>query len=138
MNATRTAQYFLLAPTFIVNSDVSTVIESALQKTGLRPVFSETATQYSWDAVRSIERADLIIADLTGSSPDVMYWIGFAHALKRPVLFIVQEGSGPIPDQVSGNLFFPYDPAKPDELDRRIRAGVALYMPNRSKASVNE
>ena len=96
MNATRTARYFLIAPSAIANSDgIGGVIEKALQKTGFHSVSSENATQYGTpiaeNVLRSIERADLIIADLTGRNPNVMYELGFAHALRKPVLFILQE-----------------------------------------------
>ena len=39
-----------------------------------------------------IQRAGLIIADITGANPNVLYEIGLAHALRKPVI-IIREGT---------------------------------------------
>lgn len=41
-----------------------------------------------WD---SIQRADLILADVTGRNPNVFYELGLAHAIQKPVLIISQN-----------------------------------------------
>ncbi len=41
--------------------------------------------------ISAIERADLIIADATGSNPNVMYELGYADALRRPIVVLKQE-----------------------------------------------
>jgi Nucleoside 2-deoxyribosyltransferase len=66
---------------------------------------SEIATQIP----RTIESADAVIADLTNADPNVMYELGFAHALKKPVLPIVQRDSSRIPSDLQGYLFYAYD-----------------------------
>ncbi len=38
--------------------------------------------------IRDIDRADLIVCDLTGLNPNVMYELGVAHALAKPVIQI--------------------------------------------------
>jgi hypothetical protein len=42
--------------------------------------------------VREILHADLLIADLTLSNPNVMYELGIAHALGKPLVQIMEEG----------------------------------------------
>jgi hypothetical protein len=39
----------------------------------------------------AIEQSDLIICDITHSNPNVMYELGYAHALRKPVLLISQR-----------------------------------------------
>lgn len=56
------------------------------------------------DAVRS---ADYLIADLTGSNPNVFYEIGFAHALGKPVVLLVQ--SADVPFDVRNQRLIIYD-----------------------------
>jgi nucleoside 2-deoxyribosyltransferase len=56
-----------------------------------------------------IAKADLIIADITGGNPNVMYELGFAHALKKPVLHIVEKGANSIPFDLAGSLYYVYD-----------------------------
>lgn len=66
---------------------------------------------------QAIKHSDFIIADLSGNNPNVMYEVGYAQALKKPVLFMVEFSKGNVPYDVSGNLFFSYkktDLADPD------------------------
>ena len=43
------------------------------------------------DIVASIETFDLIVADLTGSNPNVYYEVGLAHARARPTVLLTQD-----------------------------------------------
>jgi nucleoside 2-deoxyribosyltransferase len=43
------------------------------------------------DVVESIATSDLIVADLTGSNPNVYYELGIAHALDKPTILIAQD-----------------------------------------------
>jgi hypothetical protein len=43
------------------------------------------------DILKSIERANLVIADLTGKNANVFYEVGISHALKKPVLLLAQS-----------------------------------------------
>jgi hypothetical protein len=39
----------------------------------------------------SIERADIVVADLTGKNPNVFYEVGICHTLDKPVLLMAQS-----------------------------------------------
>jgi tetratricopeptide (TPR) repeat protein len=41
--------------------------------------------------IQSLKDADLLIADLSGNNPNVMYELGYGHALEKPALIINQE-----------------------------------------------
>ena len=43
------------------------------------------------DVVVGIANADLVVADLTDLNPNVMYELGLAHALDKPVIIITQD-----------------------------------------------
>lgn len=58
---------------------------------------------------RTIENADVIIADITGADPNVMYELGFAHALKKPVFPIARREEQKIPSDLQGYLYYPYE-----------------------------
>ncbi|MEW6241061.1 MAG: hypothetical protein AB1564_09675, partial [Chloroflexota bacterium] len=45
------------------------------------------------DIIASINHSDLIVADLTGSNPNVYYELGIAHAFGRPVILLTQSVS---------------------------------------------
>ena len=42
------------------------------------------------DIIEAIDRSDLVIAELTGNNPNVLYELGLAHALKKPVIHLTQ------------------------------------------------
>jgi hypothetical protein len=43
------------------------------------------------DITRSIEKAKIIVADLTGRNPNVFYEVGIAHTLNKTVLLLAQN-----------------------------------------------
>lgn len=43
------------------------------------------------DVRTAIEKADLVIADLSGQNPNVFYEVGIAHTLGKPVLLLAQS-----------------------------------------------
>ena len=38
------------------------------------------------DIISGINNSDLVVADLTGNNPNVLYELGLAHALEKPVI----------------------------------------------------
>jgi hypothetical protein len=67
---------------------------------------------------RTIESSDVVIVDITGGDPNVMYELGFAHALKKPVLPLIRkrEGDQNIPSDLQGYLYYVYDVEDLDDL----------------------
>jgi hypothetical protein len=60
------------------------------------------------DVVKGIDAADLIVADLTGLNANVMYELGLAHALNRPVIHLIQDVDE-LPFDLKGYRFVQYD-----------------------------
>jgi nucleoside 2-deoxyribosyltransferase len=58
---------------------------------------------------KAIERADLVIADISDGNPNIMYEVGFAHALKKTVLPIVRSDNSKVPSDLQGYLYLVYD-----------------------------
>lgn len=131
MNITKNVEYFVVMPHSGRSAPLRQLVDDTLQAGGMRPVEEsiEAGTLFTDVVQQAIERADFIIADLTESNPNVMYEVGFAHALRKPVLFIVQEGSGYIPHDIRGNLFIAYNLSNPDELRSKIQTWTKLYLP---------
>lgn len=70
----------------------ATVYEPAIKKAGLTPVRADTdifATgkiiEQIWTGLR---RAKVLVAELTGRNPNVLYELGLAHALHKPVVLV--------------------------------------------------
>jgi hypothetical protein len=128
------ARYLFLAPHGESYDLLREVIADALSTQGIEPVRLENGTTQIFQSVRrAIQRADFVIADLTGTDPNVMYELGYAHALRKTVLFVVQEGAERnIPSDLQENLYFAYDLSNPDNfrkylqkwVERRVRSGA--------------
>ena len=43
------------------------------------------------DLYKAIEESDLVVADLSHRNPNVMYELGYAHAVRKPVILIAQN-----------------------------------------------
>ena len=83
---------FILIPFSNEFENVYRIIESTLLETGFQ---AESAKGYSGDILQNIVRgivlADIIIADISGLNANVMYELGIAHALKKPVILLSQD-----------------------------------------------
>ena len=58
------------------------------------------------DIVQRLYRDDLVIADLTGHNPNVMYEIGLRHCFNLPIVHIAQEGERPPFDLAAERIIF--------------------------------
>ncbi len=139
MSETNGFRYLLIVPFSKEPHVFRKLIADALQEVGIVPISPEETIDglVTVESVpQEIARADLIIVDLTGSDPNVMYEVGFAHALRKPVKLIIQQGSGHIPSDMAGYLYFVYDPSKPDELRRNIQTWATRYHKERMRGAL--
>ena len=61
------------------------------------------------DVTKCIAKSILVIADVTGKNPNVMYELGLAHAAKKTVIMLIQEGQS-IPFDIGHVRCVKYDP----------------------------
>ncbi|AGK97960.1 hypothetical protein [Clostridium pasteurianum] len=79
-------------------------------------------------AISSIYEADLVIANLTGLNPNVMYELAFRHALRKPVITIMEKGDKKLPfDVVTERTIFYINDSKgvlelKEELKKQVEA----------------
>lgn len=59
------------------------------------------------DITRGIKNSDLIVADLTDSNPNVLYELGLAHALNKPVILLTQNIEA-LPFDINSYRTIPY------------------------------
>lgn len=62
------------------------------------------------DVWRGIQRAEIVIADLTGRNPNVMYELGLCHVLWKKVILITQKVED-VPFDLKGYRLIPYEPS---------------------------
>lgn len=83
---------FIMMPFGLEDSDeVHRVLRRVCLEAGVRPVRGDdlfTPTDILDDIWRGITGARFIIADITGRNPNVLYELGMAHTLAKPVLIL--------------------------------------------------
>jgi hypothetical protein len=76
-----------------------------------------------------IDKADFVIADVSGASPNVMFEVGYAQGRGKPIVFIVRPDEGSkIPTNLSGQMLYVYDPSNPDRLRSSIIGKIKLVL----------
>ncbi len=134
-------RYLLITPFSGEFQFLHQLIVDALREVGIEPILLEETLALGMPVFESvqqaIERADVIIADVTGNNPNVMYEVGFAHALRKLVLPIVHQGIGHVPSDLAGYLYFVYDPSKPDELRHTIQTWAVRYLSERRHMEIS-
>ena len=132
---------FLSAPLSIPDVEkpmkLSRVIEEALGDhdidIAVHGVEGEAQSAPDLSVYQNITRADLVVADITGGNPNVMYEVGFAHALRKPVILLADRTTTNFPLDLAGHLVIINDPAEPAVLRRNIRMAAERFMPAATK-----
>ena len=112
------------------SADVHRILAGACQAAGVRPVRGDdlfTPTDILEDIWQSINAADFVIADITGRNPNVLYELGIAHTLAKPVMIISRDAAD-IPIDLATRRVILYGQAGADwreDLASRIAQAVA-------------
>jgi hypothetical protein len=78
------------------SADVHRILARACEAAGVRPVRGDdlfTPTDILEDIWQSLNAADFVIADITGRNANVMYELGIAHTLAKPVLILSRDAA---------------------------------------------
>ena len=73
-----------------------TLIAPTVQTLGLVAIRADEIPSpgFVMEQIRTaIQQSRICIADVTGNNPNVLYEIGLAHATKKPLILLAQEGS---------------------------------------------
>lgn len=93
----RAATCFIVMPfSQAWSADVHRILAKACDAVGVRAVRGDdlfTPTDILEDIWQSINAADFVIADITGRNPNVLYELGIAHTLAKPVLILSKEAA---------------------------------------------
>jgi nucleoside 2-deoxyribosyltransferase len=83
---------YLAIPSDAQFAPVREAVLEALRELEVEPLEESDLSKPS-SPRETLERADFVIADVTGSSRSVLYELGAANALRKPVLIFSQEHS---------------------------------------------
>jgi nucleoside 2-deoxyribosyltransferase len=93
--------------------DLATQIGDVLKQQGIeamRPDDISTANPVVEQVQASIRRADLVVADLTGRNPNVLFEVGMALGLNKPILLLSQSPSEDMPIDLAAHQVARYRP----------------------------
>lgn len=142
MNTVKSNLCFVLMPfTIGFTNQWELAIKVAIENIGMKPWRGDEKSLGSniiiQDVTKCIYKADIIVADVTGLNPNVMYELGLAHAAKKPVVIITQNESE-IPFDVSHIRYLTYDinnlKKLQNDLGERLR--YTLEIPEEQKADL--
>jgi len=77
---------------------------------------------------RYVQDADVIIADCTGRNPNVMYELGMAHMLKKPVILITSDEVEIAPTDIRSFEFIRYHLDEEDGFVEKLDAALDKIM----------
>lgn len=122
----------------------STLYEPAIRKAGLTPVRADTdifGTGKIIDQIWSgITNARVLLAELTGRNPNVLYELGLAHALRKPVV-LVSSNEDDVPFDVRHVRVIYYQTSDPfwgDKLIAKIAENLLSAIKNPREAILFE
>jgi tetratricopeptide (TPR) repeat protein len=131
----RPRQCFVIIPFAVeFKNQWELAVMPAIQDAGLVPVRGDDSSLAAGvimsDVTRLIYQSDLVIADLTGRNPNVMYELGLAHAAQKPVVMIAQHDTD-VPFDLSHVRYLQYDVRDLSQLRRALteRAKATLATP---------
>jgi hypothetical protein len=84
---------------------------------------------------QKIRDCDIVVADTTGLNPNVLYEVGFAHAIPQDVVLIQRTDSKELPFDIRGQncIFYPNIVHLRERLERRLRATLTSKQPRPSQ-----
>ena len=89
------------------------VIIPICEKKGIKPIRADEISASSMileDIIRSLQNANIIIADITPNNPNVFYELGYAHAIRKPVILLCEKAErSNLPFDISGFRTIFYD-----------------------------
>jgi len=133
---------FIAAPHRVETSIILTAIREALDVISsgsdlIFEIFNPDVRRSSGRAAKAIPTqiadADLIIADLSQGNSNVLFEVGYAEAMGKPII-LLSEDSGHIPFDVRDKLVLLYQPSAPaSNLILRIAEGVESIFPTKRR-----
>ncbi len=106
----------------------------AIKEAGFEPVRADelfttgSVVEQIWE---QIEKAKLLLADLSGKNPNVFYELGLSHAARKPVVFAAAQVED-VPFDLRHLRVIIYDIREP-EWSARLRKSVTDYLRNAAK-----
>src|SRR5215212_9109931 len=99
----------------LFGAEYERVIKPAVEEVGLESLRGDeiyTNQSIVQDIWKLIRRARVIVAELSGRNPNVMYEIGMAHAIGKPIVLLTRDQED-VPFDLRALRYCYYDPNNP-------------------------
>jgi nucleoside 2-deoxyribosyltransferase len=128
---------FVVAPIDPEGQRIQNIVRQAIEESGLKVVQYNDAirpgAEQTLSILDAIREADLIIADVSRQNPNVLYEVGYAHALRKPSILLVNIKSGfRLPSDLDGLQYITYDPTNLRDLADAIKSEMKTLPVRRS------
>ena len=108
---TRTA--LLLLPFGTAHDELKLFISEELDRQGVRMLsvgeMFKPGSMWANAIAEAIQGTDLVIVDITSASPNIMYELGYVHALKKPTIILSDAAALRVPSYLTGFQVLTYD-----------------------------
>lgn len=111
------------------NKYFTAVIAPAIEASGLRPLRADSMfgpASVMKDIWENIKKAKLLLGELTTRNPNVMYELGLAHAMEKPVVLLTQNIDD-VPFDLRSIRCIVYDTTNPDWANK-LREEIRKYV----------
>jgi hypothetical protein len=144
---TQTRCFIVMPFSLAWSGDVHGLLSDACRAAGVQPERGDdlfTPTDILNDIWQGINGADFVIADITDKNPNVLYELGIAHTLAKPVL-ILSRNAEDIPIDLATRRVILYGRSKDtwrEDLDQQVSRAIEeilqTYSLTRRRARVGE
>jgi hypothetical protein len=132
-------QAFLALPLKDTGSfDLAKQIGEVLEKQGIKPVLATdfgTGGPLTDQIHGAIRKAEVVVADLTGTHPNILFVVGMALGLSKPVLLISQEPDKDVPFDLRAHQVVQYRPDNVSAVSRYMELWLRDVRARRETAS---
>ena len=134
-------QALVLLPMDASYKRIAEVIEITLNQAGVTPILPRDImwqdTRGMLDAMtNAIQEADIIVADVSSSNPNIFFELGFALAFRKPTIVMLSTNAvGGIPSDIAGYMMVTYDPDDMSSLEKKIFRFIEYQVKRRSASN---
>jgi TIR domain-containing protein len=138
MRSTSKRTLFVIQPLTKAGDEIYQLIAAAASDANLTAVHAdaiEGVGSITDQIYKALSAASVIVADVSNATANVMYQVGVASAMNKP-LILVATSSRDIPSDLAGFRMFIYEPSSPADFVSRLSTGIkhAARQPNQFRA----
>lgn len=101
--------------------ELKAAVRQALADHDVVEMAPSESTDWSYESLKdAVQRSDFVIADLTGANPNVMFEIGLALGLNKPLLLLSQQSGTTLPSDVQARQVAIYKPDNVPEVRKYV------------------